>query len=146
LLAAPDGAFRLHDVYGAFRCYSCATALGVRYASQQVSQQGRKYLQSQRLRRFLGEYPDRTTIHKPLFMHRKTYSALLTRLRQIELAFVRCPTHETSRIVSRLPQDLGDRMSLRQFIPAVIVGLLLAALLLWLTLGWLLDAITLPVG
>jgi hypothetical protein len=26
------------------------------------------------------------------------------------------------------------------------VGLLLAALLLWLTLGWLLDAITLPVG
>ena|SRR5215469_13462883 len=62
------------------------------------------------------------------------------------LAFVRCPTHETSRIVSRLPQDLGDRMSLRQFIPAVIVGLLLAALLLWLTLGWLLDAITLPVG
>jgi len=40
----------------------------------------------------------------------------------------------------------SDRMSLRQFIPAVIVGLLLAALLLWLTLGWLLDAITLPVG
>jgi len=37
-------------------------------------------------------------------------------------------------------------MSLRQFIPAVIVGLLLAALLPWLTLGWLLDAITLPVG
>ena len=37
-------------------------------------------------------------------------------------------------------------MSLRHFIPAVIVGLLLAALLLWLTLGWLLDAITLPVG
>ena len=62
------------------------------------------------------------------------------------LAFVRCPTHETSRIVSRLPQDVGDRMSLRQFIPAVIVGLLLAALLLWLTLGWLLDAITLSVG
>jgi hypothetical protein len=43
-----------------------------------------KYLQSQRLRRFLGEYPGCTTIHKPLFMHRKTYSALLTRLRQIE--------------------------------------------------------------
>jgi len=38
-------------------------------------------------------------------------------------------------------------MSPRQFfIPAVIVGLLLAALLLSLTLGWLLDAITLPVG
>ena len=37
-------------------------------------------------------------------------------------------------------------MSLKQFIPAVIVGLLVAALLLWLTLGWLLDAITLPVG
>jgi len=37
-------------------------------------------------------------------------------------------------------------MSLRQLTLAVIVGLLLAALLLWLTLGWLLDAITLPVG
>jgi hypothetical protein len=37
-------------------------------------------------------------------------------------------------------------MSLRQFIPAVIVGLLLAALLLWFTLGWLLNAVTLPVG
>jgi hypothetical protein len=37
-------------------------------------------------------------------------------------------------------------MSLKQFINAVIVGLLLAALLLWLTLGWLLSAITLPVG
>jgi len=37
-------------------------------------------------------------------------------------------------------------MSLKQFIPAVIVGLLLSALLLWLTLGWLLDAVTLPVG
>jgi hypothetical protein len=37
-------------------------------------------------------------------------------------------------------------MSLRQFIPAVIAGLLLAALLLWLMLGWLLNAITLPVG
>jgi hypothetical protein len=37
-------------------------------------------------------------------------------------------------------------MSLRQFIPAVIAGLLLAAFLLWLTLGLLLDAITLPVG
>jgi len=34
----------------------------------------------------------------------------------------------------------------QQFIPAVIAGLLLAALLLWLTLGWLLNTITLPVG
>jgi hypothetical protein len=66
---------------GAFRCYCCATALGIRYASQQVSRKGRKYLQSQRLRRFLGEYPSITTIRKPLFMHRKTYSALLTKLR-----------------------------------------------------------------
>jgi len=41
---------------------------------------------------------------------------------------------------------VSHRMSLRQFIPAVIAGLLLAALLLWLTLGWLLDAITMPVG
>jgi hypothetical protein len=34
----------------------------------------------------------------------------------------------------------------KRFIPAVIAGLLVAALLLWLTLGWLLDAITLPAG
>jgi len=78
------GAFRLYDVFDAFRCYRCATAFGARYASQQVSAKGRKYLQSQRLRRFLGEYPNSTTIHKPLFMHRKTYGALLTKLRQIE--------------------------------------------------------------
>jgi hypothetical protein len=78
------GAFRLFDCFGAFRCHQCAIAFGVRYASQQVSRKGRKYLQSQRLRRFLGEYPGSTTIHKPLFMHRKTYSGLLTKLRQIE--------------------------------------------------------------
>jgi hypothetical protein len=78
------GAFRLFDCFGAFRCHQCAIAFGVRYASQQVSRKGRKYLQSQRLRRFLGEYPNSTAIRKPLFMHRKTYSALLTKLRQIE--------------------------------------------------------------
>jgi hypothetical protein len=78
------GAFRLYDCFGEFRCYSCAKALGVRYASQQVSRTGRKYLQSQRLRRFLGEYPSLTTVRKPLFMHHKTYNALLRRLRQIE--------------------------------------------------------------
>jgi hypothetical protein len=78
------GAFRLFDCFGAFRCNQCAIAFGVRYASQQVSRKGRKYLQSQRLRRFLGEYPNSTAIHKPLFMHRKTYGALLTKLRQIE--------------------------------------------------------------
>jgi hypothetical protein len=78
------GAFRLFDCFGAFRCHQCAIAFGVRYASQQVSRKGRKYLQSQRLRRFLGEYPNSTAIHKPLFMHRKTYSDLLTKLRQIE--------------------------------------------------------------
>ena len=78
------GAFRLYDVFGEFRCQPCATAFGVRYASQQVSRNGRQNLQSQRLRRFLGEYPSFSTIHKPLFMHHKTYSALLTRLRQIE--------------------------------------------------------------
>jgi len=79
------GAFRLFDCFGAFRCNQCAIAFGVRYASQQVSRKGRKYLQSERLRRFLGEYPNlSTTIRKPLFMHRKTYGALLNRLRQIE--------------------------------------------------------------
>ena len=79
------GAYRLFDCFGAFRCHSCATAFGARYACQQVSRKGRKYLQSQRLRRFLGEYPNSTTIHKPLFMRRKTYGALLTRLRHIEV-------------------------------------------------------------
>ena len=64
---------------------SCATAFGVRYASQQVSRKDRKYLQSQRLRRFLGKYPNSTTIHKPLFMRRKTYNALLKKLRHIEV-------------------------------------------------------------
>jgi len=34
--------------------------------------------------RFLGEYPSLSTIRKPLFMHRKTYGALLSKLRQIE--------------------------------------------------------------
>src|SRR5262245_34311855 len=58
------GAFRLYDVFDAFRCHSCAIAFGARYASQQVSRQGRKYLQSQRLRRFLGEYPSLSKIHK----------------------------------------------------------------------------------
>src|SRR5215475_6445516 len=78
------GAFRLYDAFDAFRCHQCAIAFGVRYASQQVSRKGRKYLQSQRLRRFLGEYPSLSTIHKPLFMQRKTYNALLNRLRHIE--------------------------------------------------------------
>ena len=79
------GAFRLFDCFDAFRCHQCAIAFGVRYASQQISHKGRKHLQSQRLRRFLGEYPSlSTTMHKPLFMHRKTYNGLLTRLRQIE--------------------------------------------------------------
>jgi len=35
-------------------------------------------------------------------------------------------------------------MSLRQFIPAVIVGLLLAALLMWLTLGWFAQSCIAP--
>jgi hypothetical protein len=84
------GAFRLFDCFGAFRCHRCATAFGARYASQQVSRKGRKYLQSQRLRRFLGGYPGLSTIHKPLFMHRKTYSGLLARLHHIEGNPERC--------------------------------------------------------
>src|SRR6516165_10239467 len=78
------GAYRIYDVFDAFRCHQCAIAFGVRYASQQVSRKGRKYLQSQRLRRFLGEYPGLSTIRKPLFMRRKTYTALLMKLRQLE--------------------------------------------------------------
>jgi hypothetical protein len=75
--------FKLYDVFGELYCWKCAFAR-VRYASQQGSRKGRQYLQSQRLRRFLGEYPGCSTIHKPLFMHPKTYNALLRRLRQIE--------------------------------------------------------------
>ena len=62
--------------------------------------------------------------------------------RFIDLAIV---ARTRSRDLRSLVHE-SHRMSLRQFIPAVIAGLLLAALLLWLTLGWLLDAITLPVG
>jgi hypothetical protein len=40
----------------------------------------------------------------------------------------------------------SHRMSPRQFILAVTAGPLLSALLLWLMLAWLLNAITLPVG
>src|SRR5262245_25779030 len=83
--AMAPSASSLYDVYGSFCCKHCAIAFGVRYASQQVSRKGRKYLQSQRLRRFLGEYPGSTPIRKPLFMHRKTYRALLTKLRHIEI-------------------------------------------------------------
>jgi hypothetical protein len=92
------GAFRLYDCFDAFRCYSCAIAFGVRYASQQISHNGRKYLQSQRLRRFLGEYPGITTIRKPLFMHRKTYGVLLNRLRQIE---AKSRKYKTKRLTER---------------------------------------------
>src|SRR5262249_32484664 len=94
------GAYRLYDVFDAFRCHSCATAFGARYASQQVSRKGRKYLQSQRLRRFLGEYPNSTTIHKPLFMHTKTYSGLLTKLRQIEANPESCK-YKSTRLTER---------------------------------------------
>src|SRR5262245_11578788 len=88
------GAYRLYDVFDAFRCNQCAIAFGARYASQQVSRKGRKYLQSQRLRRFLGEYPSlSTTIRKPLFMRRKTYGSLLTKLRQLEVS----PKHRKYR-------------------------------------------------
>ena len=76
--------FKLFYYQGRLSCYRCTNRLGVPYASQQVSRKGRKYLQSQRLRRFLGEYPGCTTIHKPLFLHRKTYNRLLARLRRIE--------------------------------------------------------------
>jgi hypothetical protein len=76
--------FKLFYYQGRLSCYRCTQRLGVPYASQQVSSKGRKYLQSQRLRRFLGEYPDCTTIHKPILMHRRTYNRLLTKLRQIE--------------------------------------------------------------
>src|SRR5262252_10533167 len=62
--------------------------------------------------------------------------------RFIDLAIV---ARTRSRDLRSLVHE-SHRMSLRQFIPAVFSGLLLAALLLWLTLGWLLDAITLPVG
>jgi hypothetical protein len=76
--------FRLYDVYGAFRCKKCAIGLGVRYASQQRSAAGRSFLQAQRLRRFLGEYPNCTSIHRLRGMRRHTYRRLINQLRQLE--------------------------------------------------------------
>jgi hypothetical protein len=76
--------FKLYDLHGELYCWKCAFARGARYASQQVSRKGRKYLQGQRLRRFLGEYPHCTTAHRPLWMPHKTYNRLLNRLRQLE--------------------------------------------------------------
>ena len=51
-------------------------------AHHKVPPAGFKYLVTEMLCWAAGRLL--TTIHKPLFMHRKTYSALLTRLRQIE--------------------------------------------------------------
>jgi hypothetical protein len=98
--------FKLFYYQGRFGCYRCAIASGVRYASQQVSRKGRKYLQGQRLRRFLGEYPGCTTIHKPPFMHRKTYSALLNRLRQIE-AKPESRKYKSKRLTERMVKPVS---------------------------------------
>ena len=66
---------------------ACETLKVSRYvhcASQQVSRKGRQYLQSQRLCRFLGEYPNCTAIHRTPWMQHRTYKRLLNRLRQLE--------------------------------------------------------------
>jgi hypothetical protein len=77
-------AFRLYDLHGRFCCKHCAIASGASYASRQISRKGRPWLQGQRLRRLLGEHPGISTIHKPPFLHRKSYQALLAKLRQVE--------------------------------------------------------------
>ena len=75
--------FKLYELHGSLHCWKCAFARGVRYASQQVSRKGRRYLQSQRLRRFLGENPNYRAIHRPLWMAHHTASRR-SRLRRRE--------------------------------------------------------------
>jgi hypothetical protein len=76
--------FKLYDLHGELYCKRCAAARGAIYQSQLQSAKGRPLLQSQRLRRFLGEYPNYTEIHRAPWMSHKTYSRLLHRLRQLE--------------------------------------------------------------
>lgn len=76
--------FKLYDVFGELYCKRCAAARGAVYACQVRSTKGRVLLQSQRLRRFLGEYPGCTTINRMSWMPRKTYKRLLSRLHQLE--------------------------------------------------------------
>ena len=76
--------FRLYDLHGELYCKRCAAGRGAIYASQLQSAKGRALLQSQRLRRFLGEYPDCAAIRRAPWMPHKTYKHLLHRLRQLE--------------------------------------------------------------
>jgi hypothetical protein len=76
-------ALRLFYRYGRFSgCYRC---IGVPYASQQRSTKDRPRLQAARIKVFLGQLPDSTkTPAKPPLMHRRTYTRLINRLRQLE--------------------------------------------------------------
>jgi hypothetical protein len=66
--------FKLFELYGELDCKRCAISRGAVYRSQLQSTKGRALLQSQRLRRFLGEYPNSTAIHRPLWMPHRTYN------------------------------------------------------------------------
>jgi hypothetical protein len=75
--------FKLYDVYGELYCWKCAFARGVRYASQQLSDKGRQYLQATRLRHFLNGWANLPPSKTP-FMHKQTYRRLTHQLRQLE--------------------------------------------------------------
>jgi hypothetical protein len=76
--------YKLYYHQGQFQCYRCVNRLGVPYASQQVSHIGRKCLQAQRIRCFLGEHPGCSEVHRPFLMPHKTYNRLISKLRKIE--------------------------------------------------------------
>jgi hypothetical protein len=76
--------FKLYDLHDELHCKRCAISRGAVYRSQLQSTKGRALLQSQRLRRFLGEYPNSRAVHRPLWMPHRTYNRLLHRLRQLE--------------------------------------------------------------
>jgi hypothetical protein len=76
--------YKLYYHHGQFQCYRCVNRLGVPYASQQVSHTGRKCLQGQRIRCFLGEHPNCSEVHRPFQMLHKTYNRLINKLHKTE--------------------------------------------------------------
>jgi hypothetical protein len=76
--------YKLYYHQGQFRCYRCVNRLGVPFASQQLSRIGRKHLQAQRIRCFLGEHPGCSEVHRPFLTPHKTYNRLINRLRKTE--------------------------------------------------------------
>jgi len=98
--------FKLFYLHGRLAgCYRC---IGLPYASQQRSHKDRPRLQAARLRVFLGDLPDSTrTPPKPTGMHRRTYTRLIDRLRQLEAS-----------TATRKQQPIARRLSFKLWHPA----------------------------